>query len=97
MNVLRFPDLAFSATLGFFGKAFGEGLEEMSEEAVTDLTKSLYQLAGQFGYVSQTDIGAWDNMRERYLMSLFGGAIGGGLFYGVDAIRNPKNTVDQNI
>jgi hypothetical protein len=36
-------------------------------------------------------------MRERYLMSLFGGAIGGGLFYGVDAIRNPKNTVDQNI
>ena len=84
-------------TLGFFGKAFGEGLEEMSEEAVTDLTKSLYQLAGQFGYVSQTDIGAWDNMRERYLMSLFGGAIGGGLFYGVDAIRNPKNTVDQNI
>ena len=84
-------------TLGFFGKAFGEGLEEMSEEGVTDLIKSLYELAGQFGYASQTDIGAWDNMRERYLMSLFGGAIGGGIFYGVDAIRNPKNTVDQNI
>jgi len=35
-------------------------------------------------------------MEERYLMSLFGGAIGGGLFYGVDAIRNPKSVADQN-
>ena len=84
-------------TLGFFGKAFGEGLEEMSEEAVSDVIKSLYQLGGQLGAFSQKDIGAWDNMRERYLMSLFGGAIGGGIFYGYDAIKNPKNTVDQNI
>lgn len=83
-------------SLGFFGKAFGEGLEEMSEEAVTDVMKSLYQLADVFGWTSQKDIGAWDNMRERYLMSLLGGAVGGGIFYGVDAIKNPKNTVDQN-
>jgi len=33
-------------TLGFFGKAFGEGLEETAEELNTDLFKSLYQLAG---------------------------------------------------
>lgn len=83
-------------TLGFFGKAMGEGLEEMSEEAVTDLAKSLYQLADVFGWTTQKDIGAWDNMRERYLMSLLGGAVGGGIFYGVDAIKNPKNTADQN-
>lgn len=83
-------------TLGFFGKAFGEGLEETAEELNTDLWKSLYQLAGQFGWVSQTDIGAWDNMFDRYAMSFLGGAVGGGLFYGVDAIKNPKSTSDQN-
>jgi hypothetical protein len=38
--------------LGIVGKSIGEGLEEVSEEAVTDLVKSLYQLAGDFGWVS---------------------------------------------
>jgi hypothetical protein len=79
---------------GFFGKALGEGLEEVSEELVSDMAKSLYQLAGEFGLVSQKDVGAWENAGDRYLMSFFGGAIGGGLFYGVDAIKNPKSAVD---
>ena len=83
-------------TLGFFGKSIGEGLEEVSEELVTDITKSLYQLGGQFGYFSQNDIGAWENMGDRYLMSLFGGMIGGGLFYGIDAIKHPKTKADTN-
>ncbi len=83
-------------TLGLVGKSIGEGLEEVSEELVTDLSKSLYQLAGKFGYVSQTDIGAWDNSRERYLMSFFGGAIGGGIFGGIEAIKNPKTVADNN-
>jgi len=39
-------------TLGFFGKAFGEGIEEMTEEFVTDIDKSLFELAGQFGWFS---------------------------------------------
>lgn len=83
-------------TLGFFGKSIGEGLEEVSEELVTDVMKSLYQLGGQFGYFSQNDIGAWENMGDRYLMSLFGGMIGGGLFYGIDAIKHPKTKADSN-
>ena len=83
-------------TLGFFGKSIGEGLEEVSEELVTDVMKSLYQLGGQFGYFSQNDIGAWENMGDRYLMSLFGGMIGGGLFYGIDAIQHPKTKADSN-
>ena len=58
--------------------------------------KSLYQLGYDFGITSQQDIGAWDNMGERYLMSLLGGTIGGGLFAGVEAIRNPKSTSDKN-
>ena len=83
-------------TLGILGKSIGEGLEEVSEELVTDLNKALYEVGGQFGYFTQTDIGAWDNMRERYLMSLFGGAIGGGIFGGIEAIKNPKTVADEN-
>lgn len=82
--------------LGIVGKSIGEGLEETAEELNTDLWKSLYELAGQFGYVSQTDIGAWDNARDRYLMSFFGGTIGGGIFGGIESIKNPKTTADKN-
>ena len=82
--------------LGIVGKSIGEGLEETAEELNTDLWKSLYQLAGEFGWVSQQDIGAWDNARERYLMSFFGGAIGGGIFGGIEAIKNPKTVADNN-
>jgi hypothetical protein len=82
--------------LGIVGKSIGEGLEEVSEELNTDLWKSLYELAGKFGYASQTDIGAWDEARDRYLMSFFGGAIGGGIFGGVEAIKNPKSVSDIN-
>lgn len=84
-------DLKNHAT-GFFGKAIGEGLEEVSEELVTDLSKQLYELAGEFSpnFINRsriTDVGAWENAKERYLMSLLGGTIGGGLFYGVDVFQ----------
>jgi len=83
-------------SLGIFGKSVGEGLEEVSEELVTDMMKSLYQVAGQFGLASQTDVGAWANATDRYLMSFFGGAIGGAMFGAVDAIKNPKTAADKN-
>lgn len=83
-------------SLGILGKSIGEGIEEVAEEFVTDISKSLYELAGKFGYASQTDIGSWDNMSDRYLMSLFGGAIGGGLFGSIEAIKNPKSVSDKN-
>ena len=83
-------------SLGLLGKSVGEGLEEVSEELVTDMVKSMYELGGQFGWFSQTDVGSWDNASDRYLMSLFGGAIGGAMFGAVDAIRNPKSSSDKN-
>lgn len=68
-------------SLPLIGKAIGEGLEEVSEELVTDLTKSMGELAAKLGFVQgPTDLGAFDNVGDRYLMSLFGGAIGGGIF-----------------
>lgn len=78
-------------TLGFVGKAVGEGLEEVSEELVADISKSLGELAGKLGYFSQTDYGAFENPFERYMMSFLGGAAGGGLFYGVEAYQKRNN------
>lgn len=79
-------------TLNFAGKAVGEGLEEVSEELISDVAKEIYQLAGQFGVdTTLKDIGAWDNALERYTMSFFGGAIGGGIFYGKEALIDGKS------
>lgn len=75
-------------TLGFVGKSLGEGLEEVSEELVADVSKYMGELAGKLGYFSQTDYGAGENAFERYAMSFLGGAAGGGLFYGVEAFQN---------
>lgn len=83
-------------SLGFFGKALGEGLEEVSEEIVTDASKALYELAGQLGYdTTVKDVGAFDNWAARYGMSFLGGALGGSLFYGVDLYQNGKFNIDQ--
>ena len=70
-------------------KAVGEGLEEVSEELVADMSKQLYQWAGSLGpnFLNQSgikDVGAWENAMERYSMNFLGGAMGGGIFYGVD-------------
>lgn len=77
-------------TLGFIGKTVGEGLEEVSEEIVTDLSKTLGEVAGEFGLASQTDYGAWENPLERYTMSFLGGAVGGAMFYGINRTSNQK-------
>lgn len=78
-------------TLNATGKAVGEGLEEMTEEFVTDISKQLYEWAGQLGVdTSVKDVGAWDNAFERYAMSFLGGAAGGGLFYGISRVQENK-------
>lgn len=86
-------------TLGFFGKAVGEGTEEVAEEFITDTAKSLYQLAGVLGAnTSIKDLGAWDNAFDRYTMSFLGGAVGGGVFYAKESLSNIKqNKQDQEM
>lgn len=86
-------------TLGFLGKAAGEGTEEVAEELVTDTAKSIYQLAGALGAnTSVKDIGAWDNAFDRYTMSFLGGAVGGGVFYAKESLQNIKsNKQDQEM
>jgi len=86
-------------TTGFLGKALGEGLEETTEELVTDFTKELYEQLGNLGIVSQKDVGAWENAGVRYGMSFLGGALGGGLFYGVGVAQGqyPLKSTDEDV
>lgn len=88
-------DLKYHST-GFAGKAIGEGLEEVGEELVSDISKGLYELASDLGYNTTVgDVGAFDNWKERYAMSFLGGTLGGGLFYGVNIYQNGKFHIDQ--
>lgn len=79
-TIEKLPDASKLKGMGLVGKSLGEGLEEVSEELVTDLSKTLGELAGHFGVFSQNDYGAWDNAFERYTMSFLGGAAGGALY-----------------
>ena len=56
----------------------GEGVEEMAEEFLADFSKSCFNTV-QWLKGSDKRMSAWDNMADRYLMSLVGGAVGGGL------------------
>ena len=88
-------DLKYHST-GFTGKAVGEGLEEVGEEFVSDISKGLYEFASDLGFnTTVSDVGAFDNWKERYAMSFLGGTLGGGLFYGVNIYQNGKFHVDQ--
>lgn len=78
--VKKFWTGAKDRTLGFVGKAIGEGLEEVGEEVATDMAKYLGGLASEIGITTQSDYGAFENPFERYMMSFLGGTAGGALF-----------------
>ena len=85
-------------TAGFAGKAIGEGLEEVSEEFVADLSKQIYELSGSLGFDTTTrNVGAWENALPRYGMSLFGGALGGAVFHGVHLVETGKAQQNQEL
>lgn len=95
----KFADDVMTHTTGFASKAIGEGLEEVSEELVTDFTKSLYEQLGNLGITTTNDVGAWENMGARYLMSFLGGSLGGGIFYGVGMYNGqyPIHVADEDV
>ena len=69
-----------SKTLGAaLANAAGEGLEEVSEEFLADFSKQCFNWYKQATGDTTHRMTAWDNMLDRYSMSLLGGALGGGL------------------
>lgn len=58
--------------------ALGEGVEETAEELLGDFAKQCYNTY-QWLQGEDKKVSAWENMFDRYTMSLIGGSIGGGL------------------
>lgn len=91
--------LIAGGTTQMLAHGYAEAVEEVSEEAWSDLAKGIFNtvnwLRGDSTRVGDYDI---NNMAIRYFMSFMGGAIGGGIIGGVTDFKNlrPKNyTFDQ--
>ena len=106
--VRRFVSGVKNGTLGLGGKALGEGLEEVSEEIVADVSKQLYQWGGDLGIFTTNDVDAfnglftdrptdWKGLGERYALNFIGGFVGGGIFGGVEKFQRGKITKDEPI
>lgn len=65
---------AIKATLA---GGLGEGIEEVVEELSADFTKSCYNTVKWLQGDDEHYMDAWDNAKDRYLMSFFGGMVGG--------------------
>jgi hypothetical protein len=59
--------------------AAGEGFEEVSEELLADVSKSAFNVVNWLRGDETRISGAWENIGDRYGMSLLGGFIGGGI------------------
>lgn len=98
-------------TLSGMGKAVAEGIEEVSEEVVADLSKQIYEFGRDLGFDTTTDnVEAFDdivndptkikNLLARYGMNFLGGVIGGGIFYAKENFLGNKrefNSIDSRI
>ena len=59
--------------------ALSEGFEEVSEELLADVSKSAFNATRWLRGKEGLDMGQWENLGDRYLMSAFGGFLGGGI------------------
>lgn len=59
--------------------ALGEAFEETSEELLADLSKSIFNVTRWLRGEEALDLGEWENVGDRYLMSALGGFVGGGI------------------
>lgn len=68
--------------------AFGEGVEETTEELLADMSKSLFNAGAEIFGSDSRFTSQWTNMFDRYSMSFFGGMLGGGLFSMTKDLKN---------
>lgn len=77
--------------------ALGEGIEEVSEELLADFARSCYNAAAWL-QDKDTKMNAWDNLADRYVMSLLGGFVGGGInapFVGYKSVKSANNITSK--
>lgn len=71
--------------------AAGEGFEEVSEELLADVSKSAFNVVNWLRGDETRISGAWENIADRYGMSLLGGFIGGGISSASTDFRQAKS------
>lgn len=76
--------------------ALGESFEEVSEELLADLSKSIFNVTRWLRGEDALEMGQWDNMADRYAMSAIGGFIGGGLNSAATDFATAKNLQNMN-
>jgi len=78
----RYAAKAMSGTKGLdviAAHALGESFEEVSEEVLADVSKSMFNASRWLRGEDGLDMGQWDNMLDRYGMSALGGLFGGAI------------------
>ena len=75
----QFASKTFDPMKVVLAHAAGEGFEEVSEEVLADVSKSAFNVVNWLRGDDTRIAGAWENMGNRYGMSLLGGFLGGGI------------------
>lgn len=76
--------------------ALGEGIEEVTEELLRDLTTSTYNLYNWMSGSKSPKMSSFNNVADRYLMSFVGGALGGAMYSSVDSFKYSKHISDMD-
>lgn len=76
--------------------ALAEGVEEVSEEVLYDVTKATFNAISYFTG-NETRLSAFNDVASRYGMSFFGGALGGSIFQGINDIKMRKSYDSNNM
>ena len=75
----QFASKTFDPMKVVLAHAAGEGFEEVSEEVLADVSKSAFNVVNWLRGDDTRIAGAWEDMGNRYGMSLIGGFLGGGI------------------
>jgi hypothetical protein len=75
----QFTSKTFNPMSVVLAHAAGEGFEEVSEEVLADFSKTAFNTVNWLRGDDTRIEGAWENMGDRYGMSLLGGFLGGGI------------------
>lgn len=95
-DIMRAEYSTATKTLGSIAaQGLGEGIEEVSEELLADFSKSCFNLVQQL-QGDDVRMSAWDNMKDRYLMSFAGGIMGGGINAAASDYKVNRDLVNMN-
>lgn len=75
----QFASKTINPTAVILANAASESFEELSEEVLADVSKSTFNVINWLRGDETRISGAWENMLDRYGMSVLGGFLGGGI------------------